>query len=96
MKKIAETAKHKILLTSHAAKRSKERNICHNKIAAMVLWLGCEKLQELVGNDIIIHSNAYRVSVVATIDKTNVRIITVVPKSYTFTTDIEKIRFKIN
>ena len=95
MKKISEHGKFKVHLTKHAYERAAQRHVKHNKILAMILWIDEEKLEELKGEDIIVHSEMLNVSLVAQIVKNKVKIITVVPKAHTFVTDVDKIRIEL-
>ena len=93
--KIASLGKIGVYMTKHASERAKQRKVDIGKIAACIIGLGAEKISELNGEDIIIHAENWKISVVATVKKNAVRIVTVVPKAYTFVTDADKVRITL-
>ena len=93
--RIATLGSTGVYMTKHATERARQRGVTVGKIAACILWLGTEKLEELAGNDIIVHSEEAGISIVATVERKRVKIITVVAKAHTFVTDVDKVRITI-
>ena len=93
--KIAKVGKMHIFMTAHAIERAELREVDTGKIAAMVMAMGRDKLAELIGNDIIITSDIWKISIVASVKKSTVRIFTVVAEAHRFTTDVDKIYIKL-
>lgn len=93
--RIASIGKIGIYMTKHASERAAQRKVDVAKIAACVIGLGSDKIAELKGEDIIIHAETWKISVVATVKKNAVKIVTVVPKAYTFVSDVDKVRISL-